>query len=108
VLNLSDDGRVVGIEIEHASQKTDFEIAARRQLPGEVHAVGWRSALIFNAESLMSSSNKVVLAYSGELDTSVILKCCKIPYQCEVVTFTAISAKAKNSNRRAPKLNNSV
>jgi argininosuccinate synthase len=33
--------------------------------------------------------NKVVLAYSGGLDTSVILKWLQDNYQCEVVTFTA-------------------
>ncbi len=33
--------------------------------------------------------NKVVLAYSGGLDTSVILKWLEETYQCEVVTFTA-------------------
>lgn len=33
--------------------------------------------------------NRVVLAYSGGLDTSVILKWLQQEYQCEVVTFTA-------------------
>jgi len=33
--------------------------------------------------------NKAVLAYSGGLDTSVILKWLRDTYQCEVVTFTA-------------------
>jgi len=33
--------------------------------------------------------SKVVLAYSGGLDTSVILKWLQDQYQCEVVTFTA-------------------
>ena len=33
--------------------------------------------------------NKVVLAYSGGLDTSVILKWLQDTYHCEVVTFTA-------------------
>jgi len=37
----------------------------------------------------MSSIKKVVLAYSGGLDTSVILKWLQETYQCEVVTFTA-------------------
>ena len=37
----------------------------------------------------MSSVKKVVLAYSGGLDTSVILKWLQDEYQCEVVTFTA-------------------
>src|SRR5450755_3414138 len=32
---------------------------------------------------------KVVLAYSGGLDTSIILKWLQQTYQCEVVTFTA-------------------
>ncbi len=37
----------------------------------------------------MSSIKKAVLAYSGGLDTSVILKWLQDEYQCEVVTFTA-------------------
>ncbi|KAF0812537.1 Argininosuccinate synthase [Andreprevotia sp. IGB-42] len=37
----------------------------------------------------MSDVKKVVLAYSGGLDTSVILKWLQDEYQCEVVTFTA-------------------
>ncbi|MCW5732235.1 MAG: argininosuccinate synthase [Alphaproteobacteria bacterium] len=39
----------------------------------------------------MSKKNvkKVVLAYSGGLDTSVILKWLQVTYDCEVVTFTA-------------------
>jgi argininosuccinate synthase len=37
----------------------------------------------------MSNPKKVVLAYSGGLDTSIILKWLKVQYNCEVVTFTA-------------------
>jgi argininosuccinate synthase len=37
----------------------------------------------------MSKVNKVVLAYSGGLDTSVIVKWLQETYQCEVVTYTA-------------------
>ncbi|MFT5033205.1 MAG: argininosuccinate synthase [Bacteroidia bacterium] len=37
----------------------------------------------------MSDINKVVLAYSGGLDTSVIAKWLQETYNCEVVTFTA-------------------
>ena len=37
----------------------------------------------------MSDINKVVLAYSGGLDTSIIVKWLQETYQCEVVTFTA-------------------
>jgi argininosuccinate synthase len=37
----------------------------------------------------MSKIDKVVLAYSGGLDTSVILKWLQDVYRCEVVTFTA-------------------
>ena len=36
-----------------------------------------------------SKIKKVVLAYSGGLDTSVILKWLQETYQCEVITFTA-------------------
>ena len=38
---------------------------------------------------MSSDIKKVVLAYSGGLDTSVILKWLKDTYDCEVVTFTA-------------------
>lgn len=38
---------------------------------------------------MADSVKKVVLAYSGGLDTSVILKWLQTDYQCEVVTFTA-------------------
>ncbi|MEA3292159.1 MAG: argininosuccinate synthase [Pseudomonadota bacterium] len=37
----------------------------------------------------MSDINKAVLAYSGGLDTSIILKWLQDVYDCEVVTFTA-------------------
>ncbi|MFT6092868.1 MAG: argininosuccinate synthase [Pseudohongiellaceae bacterium] len=40
-------------------------------------------------EISMSEINKVVLAYSGGLDTSVIAKWLQQTYDCEVVTFTA-------------------
>lgn len=42
---------------------------------------------------------KVVLAYSGGLDTSVILKWLQEEYRCEVVTFTADLGQGKISNR---------
>ena len=37
----------------------------------------------------MNAPKKVVLAYSGGLDTSIILKWLQTEYGCEVVTFTA-------------------
>ena len=58
----------------------------------------------------MSPVGKVVLAYSGGLDTSVILKWLQDVYDCEVVTFTAdigqgeevepARAKAQQARRR--------
>ena len=39
--------------------------------------------------SAPSAPKKVVLAYSGGLDTSIILKWLQVQMQCEVVTFTA-------------------
>jgi len=38
---------------------------------------------------MIKDVNKIVLAYSGGLDTSVILKWLQEEYQCQVVTFTA-------------------
>ncbi|MDG1010374.1 MAG: argininosuccinate synthase [Amylibacter sp.] len=37
----------------------------------------------------MAAPKKVVLAYSGGLDTSIILKWLQTEYNCEVITFTA-------------------
>jgi len=37
----------------------------------------------------MPQYQKVVLAYSGGLDTSIILKWLQERYDCEVVTYTA-------------------
>ena len=58
----------------------------------------------------MSAIKKIVLAYSGGLDTSVILKWLKEKYQCPVVAFAAdlgqgeelaeVAAKAKRHRRR--------
>ena len=42
-----------------------------------------------NSAAPVNKPKKVVLAYSGGLDTSVILKWLQDEYQCEVVTFTA-------------------
>ncbi len=49
----------------------------------------------------MSATKKVVLAYSGGLDTSVILKWLQDVYQCEVVTFTADIGQGEESSPRA-------
>ena len=46
----------------------------------------------------MSDIKKVVLAYSGGLDTSVILKWLQDKYQCEVVTFTAVPMPSTKVN----------
>jgi argininosuccinate synthase len=46
-------------------------------------------AAFHTGKLLMSDIKKVVLAYSGGLDTSVILKWLQDVYRCEVVTFTA-------------------
>jgi argininosuccinate synthase len=44
----------------------------------------------------MTDIKKVVLAYSGGLDTSVILKWLQETYHCEVVTFTADIGQAED------------
>ena len=42
-----------------------------------------------DAQNATKDVKKVVLAYSGGLDTSIILKWLQTTYGCEVVTFTA-------------------
>ncbi len=51
----------------------------------------------------MSEIKKVVLAYSGGLDTSVILKWLQDEYQCEVVTFTADLGQGEEVEEVRPK-----
>ena len=48
-----------------------------------------RHFLRANDEQPMIDAKKIVLAYSGGLDTSVILKWLQDTYRCEIVTFTA-------------------
>jgi hypothetical protein len=55
---------------------------ARRVMPMRTSR---RTAVVAQAKKV----EKVVLAYSGGLDTSVILKWLQETYDCEVVTFTA-------------------
>ncbi|MFZ4534758.1 argininosuccinate synthase [Propionivibrio sp.] len=51
----------------------------------------------------MSDIKKAVLAYSGGLDTSVILKWLQDTYQCEVVTFTADLGQGDELEAARPK-----
>ncbi len=46
----------------------------------------------------MHKPKKVVLAYSGGLDTSIILKWLQTEYECEVVTFTADLGQGEELN----------
>jgi argininosuccinate synthase len=48
-----------------------------------------RRTLAGQPAGAISAPKKVVLAYSGGLDTSIILKWLQTEYGCEVVTFTA-------------------
>ena len=51
----------------------------------------------------MPDIKKVVLAYTGGLDTSVILKWLQVTYNCEVVTFTADLGQGVSLGRHARK-----
>src|SRR6201993_272068 len=51
----------------------------------------------------MTEVRKVVLAYSGGLDTSVILKWLQDTYGCEVVTFTADIGQGEELDAVRPK-----
>jgi argininosuccinate synthase len=56
---------------------------------GLTHGKARRARSTGLTEMKMSDVKRVVLAFSGGLDTSVILKWLQQTYQCEVVTFTA-------------------
>ena len=45
---------------------------------------------------LSEQPKKIVLAYSGGLDTSVILKWLQNQYECEVITYTANLGQNEN------------
>jgi argininosuccinate synthase len=54
------------------------------------HASGeWLERWMPQGDANRRDVKKVVLAYSGGLDTSIILKWLQTTYGCEVVTFTA-------------------
>ena len=48
----------------------------------------------------MRKKRKIVLAYSGGLDTSVILRWLQETYHCEVVTFTADIGQGKENSKK--------
>jgi hypothetical protein len=70
------------------------QVAARRS-----NARVARVARVPAVQAVASSKvKKVVLAYSGGLDTSVILKWLQDTYGCEVVTFTADLGQVSRSS----------
>src|SRR3546814_8524134 len=74
---------------ERLSVQDHAAVACIRR-PGEARAV--RPLRRFQAlkdEEMTDKINRVVLAFSGGLNTSVILKWLQQEYGCEVVTFTA-------------------
>src|SRR5262249_17108071 len=52
-------------------------------------AMASRNSILGDARVTGKPVKKVVLAYSGGLDTSIILKWLQETYNCEIVTFTA-------------------
>src|SRR4051812_15710685 len=62
---------------------------ARRHFPPIVRAILAATRRLQHGPRMPDSVKKVVLAYSGGLDTSIILKWLQTTYGCEVVTFTA-------------------
>src|SRR5690606_14976452 len=69
---------------DHATPCARFAIIAR------LLREGWSIVPTKHRSGFMAKDiKKVVLAYSGGLDTSIILKWLQETYECEVVTFTA-------------------
>ena len=63
--------------------------AVWRQAENRLHAQKRCWNICFHRRRRERKNNKVVLAYSGGLDTTVILLWLRETYGCEVVTFTA-------------------
>jgi argininosuccinate synthase len=80
-------------QVEESNQGISGEHRAREGPLAEPRHVRILRGLFFHLRhgctKMSSIINKVVLAYSGGLDTSVILRWLKEAYDCEVVTFTA-------------------
>src|SRR5690606_20882353 len=73
---------VVGISCQRVTERCDDRNIIARRL---VYSVGTTLGPIPMAKDI----KKVVLAYSGGLDTSIILKWLQETYDCEEVPFTA-------------------
>ena len=68
--------------------------------PCRPRAIQRCTAVVAKAEETVGKSGKVkkvVLAYSGGLDTSIILKWLQDEYGCEVITFTADLGQVRSS-----------
>tara|TARA_R110002074_G_scaffold14424_3_gene49828 strand:- start:1995 stop:3389 length:1395 start_codon:yes stop_codon:yes gene_type:complete len=64
-------------------------VVNRRRVLRPAGKGGSQSAIYSMGVFHMSAPKKVVLAYSGGLDTSIILKWLQTEYGCEVITYTA-------------------
>ena len=51
---------------------------------------------------MSNTIKKIVLAYSGGLDTSVIIKWLKEKYSCEIIAFAADVGQGQELDRRFP------
>ncbi len=82
------DAVIREIEAFLQSPKLPYPSRWYQASPGDAEQI--QCAPFGSGNKIMSANiNKVVLAYSGGLDTSVILKWLNETYDCEVVTFTA-------------------
>ena len=66
-----------------------FPRQARDKLRFRVKAVTFYEAVKFKEDGIVNEVKKVVLAYSGGLDTSVIVRWLIETYRCEVICFAA-------------------
>lgn len=80
-------------------QKTFVGSAVRPAAVCRPKAVQRARTVAAKAAGMSGNVKKVVLAYSGGLDTSIILKWLKDTYNCEVVTFTADLGQVRAERR---------
>lgn len=77
------------LHVPIAGSKKFIGSQSKRTAASRPATINRRASVVAEANSKHGKIKKCVLAYSGGLDTSIILKWLQDEYGCEVITFTA-------------------
>ena len=89
------------LHVPCAGNKKFIGSQAKRTAPCRPASINRRTAVVAEANAKLGKIKKCVLAYSGGLDTSIILKWLQDEYGCEVITFTADLGQVRTCQWRA-------